>query len=391
MENRIKEIIEGYKDEVIKARHRFHEYPELSMVEYETVKYIEKVLEEHGIPFEDVNKTSCIAIIDSGKPGRTVGVRGDIDALPIQEKVDIPYVSKIPGVSHACGHDCHGAMALGVALALNECKDAFNGVVKVVFQEGEEVGLGAKHVVDSTHTMDDCEAIFALHMNPYLDCGVFGTCAGPMFAAAHQGRILVEGTSGHGSIPEKSVNPVTVAAHIIMAIEHFAAYGYDAFSPYVLVPTMIDGGTKVNNIASTTEIAFDCRYFNEEFKQQMDSKFITLVEKTAEAFGAKATVTYDDTAIVPLFNDKELVKKANKLICEEFGEANLTDYPAEMGSEDFGVFLNVKKVPGFYAYLGAAENGRYTPFHGENTYYSDRALLPGVHFLVAFTLQYLNE
>ncbi len=375
------------KDYLLKVRRHIHENPELSLQEYETSKFIQRKLDELGIPYQVIEGRSIIATITGGVPGKTVGIRGDIDALPVQEKTDLPFASKVPGVSHACGHDCHGAMVLTAGKILNEMKAELKGTVKLIFQEGEELLAGALNII-KTDLIDDCDNIIGIHVSSSDDTGKFFTGYGPRSAKGGKGVIKVHGQGGHSSIPHKAINAVAIACQIVNAINLAVAYEFDRQESVVFVPTIIEGGYKDNIIPGDATITYNARCFEDKYDTVIAEMLQRVAENTAKAYGATVEIEYTPMGKA-VVNEEASVNRGIGVIHEMLGEDALVMKGAMMGGEDFAYLQT--KAPGAFFTFGTAKDGKYTPAHSEYTMQDEDALPFGVEFFVRYVQKYLSE
>lgn len=383
----IKNEVNAVHDEVVRVRRHLHEYPELSEQEYETSAYLQNELKKAGIPFEVTpSGRSIVATIKGGHPGKTIVLRGDIDALPIQEATGLPFSSKHDGIMHACGHDTHGAMALGTALILNKFRDQLHGNAKILFQEAEETMYGAQHALESG-LLDDCDNSLMLHVVVDRDTGVFVTNYGVRCAKVGSCVIQVEGRAGHSSRPEQAINAVLVGAKIVSAIGDLTAYEIPRDEYVVCSPTLIESGSKENIIPARCRILVNARYFDDKYDEFLSRRITEIAQGIASAAGATATVRYTPEG-TPMVNDKESTDRAIGLIKRLFGEDKVLLTPPGLFGDDFA-FIQ-KRFPGVVVNLGAAKDGAYTIGHNEHMMVDEDCLDIGVEFLAAYMLEYLG-
>lgn len=273
MTDRIKKLAEKYSSVIMGAREYFHANPGIEFQEFETTKKIIEILEEHGIEYQkDIAVTGVLAIVRGKKEGKTVLLRGDMDALPIEEEADVPYKSKVKGVMHACGHDSHAAGLLGAALILNELKDEIAGNIKFAFQPAEENQGGAKPMIDAGILENPkVDAAFGLHVwGPYPE-GKALTMKGPMMAAPDNIRIKLIGKGGHASMPNMLIDPVVMAAEVILSLQTIVSRKVDPLEPAVISCCSIHGGSAQNVIPNEVEITGTVRTLNEEVRKKCRS------------------------------------------------------------------------------------------------------------------------
>jgi len=347
---------EKIKDEIISWRRDFHMHPELGFEEERTSKIVEEHLREWGYK---IKRAGTGIIADIGDGGKTIALRADMDALPIQEENDVPYKSRVPGKMHACGHDAHTAMLLGAAKILAEMKDELQGTVKLIFQPAEEGGLGAKKIVEEGH-LDDVDAIFGIHVWAELPSGIIGIKSGPLLASADAFRVLIKGKGGHGAAPHFSIDPIPAAADAVLALQRIVAREVDPLESAVVTVGKIQGGTAFNVIPQYVELEGTFRFFTQELGKFLERRIREIIENTAKAHNCKAEV---NTEILgpPTINDEKMVKfvaETAKALGLKVGEVRKT-----LGGEDFAYYL--EKVPGAFIALGIRneEKGIIYPHH----------------------------
>ncbi len=267
---------------IIERRIDFHMYPELKYEEKRTSSIVSKELEELGYEVIKTAKTGVIGILRGKEEGKTVALRADMDALPVQEENDVPYKSRVPGKMHACGHDAHTAMLLGAAKILAEIKDKLNGTVKLIFQPGEEGGLGAKKIVEEGH-LDDVDAIFGIHVWAELPSGTIGIKEGPLLASADAFKATIRGKGGHGAVPHMSIDPIVVAVDIANAYQKIISRETNPLDPAVISVTKIVAGTTFNVIPETAELWGTIRAFNEEVRDFIIERMKQITEGYAKS------------------------------------------------------------------------------------------------------------
>lgn len=269
-----------------------HSHPELSYEEYETTERIKRELHAAGIEIlQTPLKTGVVAIIRGAQPGKTYGLRCDIDALPIMEETELPYKSEIPGKMHACGHDFHTAAVLGTALLLQERKEKLHGNVKILFQPAEESSHGAETVLQ-TGILSDVEAIFGLHTAAYLPVGTLGIRAGSVMAAVDRFELNITGTGCHGGHPDEGVDTILVAASVIQALQSIVGRNLNPFHTGVVSVTRIHGGNTWNVIPDKVELEGTVRSMDKEDRVFIEKRMRGIAENTAAAYGAKAELLW---------------------------------------------------------------------------------------------------
>ena len=355
--DKVKEV----ESKVIEDRRHLHENPELSGQEFETQKYIMKKLEELNIPYEKVGTTSLVGHIKGGKPGKTVALRADIDALPVIEQTGVSYSSKKEGLMHACGHDGHTAMLLGAARMLTEVQNEIPGEVRLLFHEGEEIFSGAKKIV-ADGGMDGVDAVFGMHGMP-IDIGFYDIKPGYRMAGCDTIYVKFEGVSGHGSSPHLAKDTILPAAEFVTQLNAMITKFVNSQSPLVLTVGKFDAGTKANIISKYAKLDISMRYLEEETRRTIHEKIRNLAAGLAIIYDVKIDVDIEESAI-SMRNDERIAEIANKSAERIFGPNKNVNGPILMGSEDMPYYF--KEAPGAYAFLGYLNKEKdtiYFPHH----------------------------
>lgn len=386
----IKNLAEKYTDYIIEQRRFFHTIPELSLNEVETTaKLVEelKKMDMEVITFPDYN--GCIGIIKGAKPGKTVMLRADIDALPVKEQTGLPFAST-NGNMHACGHDTHIAMQLGAAKILSDLKKEIKGTVKLLFQSGEEVALGAKYYANNGY-LDDVDAVYGTHIWSEVEAGKFNLESGERMASCDTFKITVEGTSAHGSAPNLGNDALYAAASIVMNIQSYVSRRKDPLNAAVVTVGTMNGGQRFNIIANHIEMEGTTRTFNKEIRNLMEDELRKIVENTAIALGVTAKLEYSyltDPIINEHVNLNSLVQNAAVKL---YGEDVLAPMTKLMGAEDFSHLM--AKVPGFYGFIGCY-NEKIGAIHNNHSefFLVDESTLPmGSALAAQFVYDFLNQ
>jgi len=346
----IKELAEKYKDYIIERRRFFHQIPELSFEEVETTKALVEELEAMGIEVQTFpDYTGVVGYIRGGKKGKTVMLRADIDALPMEEHTGLPFAAT-NGKMHACGHDAHIAMLLGAAKILVEIKDQLEGDVKLLFQAAEESCYGAKYYVEKG-VLDDVDAIFGMHIWGTLEAPYMCLEPGGRMASCDNFKITVSGQAAHGSAPHLGKDAIVAAAAIINNIQTFVSRVNDPLNPLVVTIGTIKGGQRFNIIADRVEMEGTIRTYSRELRNTIEERLRKIIVDTASALGCEAELEYYYYP-GPIINEHEdLNRLAREAAIKLYGEEYLVSMPKLMGSEDFAYFM--EKVPGFYGFIGA--------------------------------------
>lgn len=385
----ILEKAKSIEEYIIKFRRDLHENPELSGQEFNTQGKIMKELDLLKIPYKKAGNTSLIATLKGSNPGKTVALRGDIDALPIMEDSGVEFTSKNPGVMHACGHDTHAAMLLGAAKILSEMKNDINGEVRLFFQEGEETFTGAKKIIDAGG-MDGVDACLGIHNMPLLATGTIDLPPGYRSAGCDTIYVKFEGVSGHGSAPHLAKDTIHAACTFVTDLQGIVTKNVDPQEPIVLSVGKFIGGTKANIIAKYTELDISMRYFNKDVRKTVHEAIIRHAKAIADAYEIKVDVNIEDSAL-SVYNDEKLSELAAKSADKVFGEGKLICTPKAMGSEDMSYYF--QHAPGVFAWLGSGNTEKgciYYPHH-EKFKIDEDCLKYGAAMYVQFALDFLSE
>ncbi|MDR1834229.1 MAG: amidohydrolase [Fusobacteriaceae bacterium] len=383
------ELAKKYHDFVVGMRREFHRNPEVSMKEFNTQKRIREELDKIGVENVPCGGTGVLATIKGTKPGLTVGLRADIDALTVVEENDKEYASAIPGVMHACGHDTHGAMLLGAARILNELRDEIKGTVKFFFQPGEEVGLGALAMIKDG-ALEGVDGILGVHVSSELPSGVINAEGGPRMASADMFKITITGKGGHGAHPEETIDAVVVGAATVMNLQTIVSREFSPLDPLVVTVGSLNSGTRMNVIAPTAILEGTVRYFRSDYAKPVKEAIERIMRATAEAYRATAELEYT-YLIKPTFNDEKVAAIAEKAAAEVVGDKNVVKAPLTTGGEDFSEYSAL--IPGVMTRLGtgnAAKGTDYPHHHGKFDVDED-AFVYGSAYYAQFALDFLDS
>lgn len=372
----IQEAASKYNHYVIEKRRYFHMHPEVSTKEYNTSKIIQEELDGMGIEWRACGlETGVLATIEGAKPGKTILLRGDMDALTVDELTGAPYASQNQGVMHACGHDCHVAMLLTAARILNDMKDQLHGTVKLAFQPAEEVGLGAKSMIEQG-ALDGVDGCFAIHVWADAKAGQVSLDAGPRMASADEFRISIKGVGCHGALPEAGVDAITVTAAMISSLQTIISREISPMDPAVLTVGTIQAGTRWNIVAENSYLTGTARCFSSQVWETFEERIARVAKSTAQAYRAQADLEY--IRLVPsTINDETVAALGQQSAKKVMGESCLANCPASAGGEDFSYFM--QKVPGAIALLGIRNEacGAVWPHHSGNFCVDEQQLLKG--------------
>jgi hippurate hydrolase len=382
-----REVREGFGEKIVALRREIHREPELG---FDTEKTAAKVLAAlDGLPLEiqtGVAENGVVATLEGEGDGPTVGLRADMDALPIHEETGLPFASETDGKMHACGHDGHTSMLVGAAYALSGMRHRLNGTVRFIFQPAEEGEAGGKVMVDAG-VADDVDSIFALHLWPGLPFGRAATKAGPIMAAADAFEMTVRGAGGHGAMPHLTADAIAMAAQIVTALQTVVSREVDPVEPAVLTVGEIGAGTAYNIIPETARLGGTVRTLNEDLRRRMPERIEHLARGIAQ--GMRGDVQFDYEFSYPVtVNDEYAAWRALGVAGDLLGEENAIELTnPSMGAEDFAYFL--EKIPGAFIWLGVGEDvsGLHTPIFA-----FDEEILPlGSALLTALALESLSS
>lgn len=386
----IHEDAKKYEEYVIGLRQEFHRHPELSDQEVWTSGRICEELDKMGIPYTRVAGTNVVGLIDTGRPGKTIVFRGDIDALPVHEEANVPFKSEIDGLMHACGHDSHAAMVLGAARILNDHKDELSGKIYVCFQKGEEVGIGARDIVEYLKEQGGVDKAFGLHIAANLPTGFISLTEGPSMAGACNWQVVVKGKGGHGSMPYASIDPIKPLAEILLRVTSLMVNRMDTLEPIVVSPCYFHAGTADNIIPETAEMRGTIRYFKEEALDRTLELVEQISRDIAASYDATATLTYSRGKTIPVDNDAASIAAAREVV-ENIDGLTAIQAPKLMGSDNFADFVHA--FPGFYCFMGAGFDGPdgSLPNHHPRFTLDEKAFRLGVEFLTGCAVKFLGE
>ncbi len=382
--------IKAVESKVIGWRRDMHKHPELSYEEHWTSDYVEQALRQmDGIEISRPTETSVLGIIRGGHPGRKVGLRADIDALPIQEdREDLDFTSEIDGRMHACAHDAHAAMLLGAAKVLSKNKDHIHGEVYLIFQHAEEVPPGGAKEMVATGQFDDLDVVFAQHIMTTLPVGEIHIKSGPVTANSDIFNLTITGKGGHSSQPENSIDPVLIGSRIVSQVQDIVSRLASPLDNLVVSVTNFHAGTGAENvIPQTAKISGSVRSASKEMRELAKEKIETIINSNCEIYGATYDLdyTYGVTAVI---NDEAETSKVRETLTETFGAERVKEMIMMMGGEDFGAFT--ENLPGVYIMIGTynEEKDCIYPHHHPKFKIDEDVLIEGIstHVNVALGL-----
>lgn len=378
------------QDYVVRLRRWFHAHPELSAKEEQTAKKIEQELHALGLQTQRTAKTGVISEIKGTRPGhKTIVLRADIDALPMNEASQVSYASQNPGVMHACGHDAHTACLLQAARLLCANKDLFGGTIRLIFQPGEEIGYGANRIIAEGH-LQDADRTFGLHVASSIPSGSVVLAKGPNNAAVDQFKILIHGKSAHITSPEKGADATYAASRIICRFHELEQEHSSKDQPLLIGIGRAASGTAYNIISDYAEIEGTLRTYDHRQRAEILALLEQEAEKIAREFGASAQlINRDNTS--PLINDETSTNEAIQTAEEIYGSSIIKERRPDLSGDDFAEFI--KAVPGVYAYIGTATPDQPNTLSAQHdTHFDiDEDALPDACLLYAgYAVQYLN-
>jgi amidohydrolase len=374
----------------ISWRRYLHAHPELSFEEHETSAFVEQTLRSFGaLEIERPAGTAVVARLQGARPGKVVVLRADMDALPILEENDVPYVSTRPGVMHACGHDGHTAMLLGAAQILVERRHELSGEVRFVFQHAEELPPGgARSVVDSG-VVDGADLIAGVHLLSGLETGKVSSVPGAVMAAADLFTLEIVGRGGHGANPHETVDPVAVAAQVITNLQQIVARETDPFDSVVVSVTTLAAGSARNVIPGSVRLGGTVRTLSvarrAEVRDAMERVIAGLTSAHRATYQFGFEVGYD-----PVVNDRGAAAAVQRAIVQELGESALVEFPPVMGGEDFSAYCAVAPAAFFWVGSGNDELGTAFPHHHPRFDIDEAALRDGIAVFVRTALDALR-
>jgi len=382
--------------DVRKWRRQLHENPELSNEEKKTSKFVESQLRKFGLkPIRGVAKTGVVAVLEGGKPGPIIAVRADMDALPIEEETGLKFSSKNSGVMHACGHDFHTSILLGVAKILSEAKDEIPGKIKFIFQPAEEAPsgqmVGARLMVkEGVLKNPDVEAIFGLHVDANLEVGSLGYVSGPFMASSDLFRITIRGKRSHGAYPWKGIDAIVVASEVVTSLQNIVSRKIDARKPVVITVGTIHGGDGFNIIADEVTLVGTVRTLDPAAHAKVPTLMEEIIKGITSAHGATYEFDYTNGAPVTV-NDPELTAKSIPFLKSTSGIDSVHVNNPTMGAEDFAWFA--QEVPGFYFDLGVRNEaeGKIYGVHTALFNPDEDALEIGVRTMSTLLVKYLSN
>ncbi|MBI1278486.1 MAG: amidohydrolase [Anaerolineaceae bacterium] len=382
---------EELRDELVTRRRDLHMHPELAFEEFRTAGIVADELRQLGLEVQTgVGKTGVVAILEGAQDGPTVLVRADMDALPILEENTFEYKSTVPGKMHACGHDGHTTIGLGVAKLLSKYRDEIAGRVKFVFQPAEETVGGAKAMVaDGVLENPHPDLTLGLHLWNSMPLGKLGVGEGPVMAGASIFTIKIAGKGGHAALPNAGVDPIACAAQMISALQTVVSRNIDPMESAVISVTRVQAGTAYNIIPQDAELWGTIRTFKIEVRDLVERRMREITEGIAQAMGCTATLVIEDGTL-PVHNDPKITERTRAVLSQYVGEDGLLKDERTMGAEDVGFLMD--DIPGMYFFVGASvpsPDGQYYGHHHPRFDFDENALPLSVALMASAVADYV--
>lgn len=390
--NQIIDISRDIETDIIDFRRKIHENPELGYEEKETTKLIKENLKNLPLSFQEISETGVVAILEGKNSKKTLMIRADIDALPIEEDTGLEFSSKNKNVMHACGHDGHTSILYGAIRILSELKDEIDGNIKFLFQPAEEAPNGAVNMVKSGVLENPkVDAVIGTHIWPDIESGKYGVRNGAVMSAPDFFKIKIIGKGGHGSQPEKCIDPIMVSNEIYNAFQKIPTHIAGVLDPTVVSVTKFIAGTTNNAIPSESIMEGTCRSYNNDLHEKLPGILEEIVSSVTKRYGAEYEFSYRGNCPA-VINDSKMENLALNSISNLFGKSAVADtpYPAMTG-DDFSLFSS--KVPGVYFWSGTKTNsleGKY-PLHHPKFTLDEKILAPTAALIAQMAIDYFNE
>ena len=376
------------RDQLVAWRRHLHMNPEVGFHEHDTAAYIEAELRKMpGLSISRPTETSVLAVLRGGQPGRTALLRADIDALPMHEENTFDFASQRPGTMHACGHDGHTAILLGVAKLLSENPGDVPGEIRMIFQHAEEIGPGgAEELVTQTTLMDGVDVVTGLHLNSQLPAGIVAVKPGAFMAAPDTVELTIRGRGGHGAHPEEAVDPIAIGAQVVTNLQHIVSRQVGAQDALVVSITKFVSGTTHNVIPDTAELMGTVRTFDPGLRQRAPKLIERVVKGVCEAHGATYDLRYE-FGYRPLINTDWVAEQLREIAIETVGPDRFQVSRPTMGGEDFSAYL--ERAPGAYFNVGSGSDTADSrwPHHHPRFTIDETSLDTGVQMLYAAALK----
>lgn len=392
MKEKIQTLAQSIHGDVVTHRRHLHANPELSFKEHHTAAYVQAELDKLGIAWKSVAGTGVLATIEGSTPGKVIALRADMDALPIHEANDVPYASTNPGVMHACGHDFHTASLLGTARILNSLRDDWNGTVKLFFQPGEEMLPGGASLMIKDNVLKDPApiAVIGQHAMPSMQVGKVGVRKGKFMASMDALSIRVKGRGGHGAMPEHNIDPVVIASHIVIALQHVVSRMASPKQPTVLSIGKVIANGAINVIPDEVYMEGTFRTMNDEWREEAHKRMIAMATHIAESMGA--TCEFKVTRGYPfLINEEKIAGKIQEVAKAYIGEENVSEPDILMASEDFAYYSQVADSCFYLCGTGNVSRGITSALHSPTFDIDEDALKTSTGLMAYIAINVLGD
>lgn len=399
---KVNKLVEKHAAATIKMREQIHQNPELGNREFKTAEMVANHLRSLGMEVKTgIGHTGVIGLLKGGKPGTVVAVRADMDALPVTEDTPYPfkstvrttYLGKEVGVMHACGHDIHTSVQLGVASVLADMRDEIPGTIMFIFQPAEEGSPpgeeGGADLMLKEGAFDDPRpsAVFGLHSYAHMESGKIGYTPGPALAAVDHFIIKIRGKQAHGAQPQLSIDPIVMASQVVTALQTIRSRNIHPLQPSVVTVAIFRGGERFNIIPAEVHLEGTVRTYDPEVRDQVEKRMNKIVEGITRAYGGTYDLDYDRGTPATI-NNLELTKKMVPTLYKVIGKENVLEIEPTMGGEDFAYFAN--EVPGFFYRLGMVKPGTESGGHHTPNFMADNSCVPiGMKAMSMLLLDYL--
>ena len=380
---------ESIGEYVISMRRHFHENPELSFRETNTIKTIKNELEKVGLQVHEVRDGGLYADISGIEGGKSVAIRADMDALPVVEATNLPFKSRNPGVMHACGHDAHVAMLLGLARRALEMKSQFRGTIRLLFQVAEEQPPGGAVNLIKAGALNGMDYVLGQHVMSTLDAGTVAIFPREAMANADEFRVRITGKGGHGSAPHETVDVLVVAAQFVIQAQTVVSRMIDPFLPSVVTFGTFNSGFRYNIIASSAELTGTVRTFHKDVREKVRKELENLLSHISSAYGTECRFEYIE-GYPTVINTPEVSEVVDSVASEYLGKENILHPNPSMGGEDFAYYLH--EVPGAFYFLGVGntKKGITSPQHSPTYDLDEDALSSGVEILLGSAIRLIS-
>jgi amidohydrolase len=372
------ELPEAFKAQVIEWRRHLHRNPELSFQEFKTAEFVEETLRGFGgLEISRPTPTSVLARLIGPRPGKVLAIRADMDALPIQEENELEFASAVPGVMHACGHDGHTAMVLGVAKLLTSRREQLGGEIRFLFQHAEEMPPGGAQEMVDAGVMEGVDFVVGSHLSSKLALGRIGIAYGAMMASPDNFTITIRGKGGHAAAPHLTVDPIIIGAQAVINLQHIVSRNIDPMEQLVVSVTQFIGGSANNVIPGTVKLGGTVRSFDPHIRSAAPKHFHRILRGITEAHGAEYVLEYE-YGYSPVLNEQEITRVVEQAAVDLFGREAVVHIPPSMGGEDFSAYQQV--TPGVFFNIGAEnkDKGIVYPHHHPRFTVDEDALAMGV-------------